>query len=331
LGASYNVTRTGTVLRVSFGQFMLTPYNENLIVSSETGAGGLANNLGAYGQQPLRPARRNMYDVGFEQAFGRYVSVSADYFWKFTSRDFDFDVLLNTPLTFPIQWNKSKIDGAAVRINLARFHGVTAYSVLGHTRSRFFGPEIGGIIFNDPNTPLSGAPFRIDHDQALEQTAHIQWQPRKDSFWYGMDWTYESGMVAGNAPFAVNATTPVSLTYLTPDQQAQAEITCGGVRATINAPLVSCAPNQLSSPLLYIPAPGAQNPDRNPPRVAPRNTFDMTSGYDNLFRTDKYKANATFTVANLTNKYALYNFLSTFSGTHFISPRTFTGQLTFVF
>jgi hypothetical protein len=34
---------------------------------------------------------------------------------------------------------------------------------------------------------------------------------------------------------------------------------------------------------------------------------------------------------NLTNNYALYNFLSTFSGTHFVSPRTFTGQLNLVF
>ena len=30
-----------------------------------------------------------------------------------------------------------------------------------------------------------------------------------------------------------------------------------------------------------------------------------------------------FTVVNLTNNVALYNFLSTFSGTHFVSPRTY--------
>jgi hypothetical protein len=28
---------------------------------------------------------------------------------------------------------------------------------------------------------------------------------------------------------------------------------------------------------------------------------------------------------------ALYNFLSTFSGTHFVTPRTFEGQITFSF
>ncbi len=330
-GASYNVARTGTILRGSYGKFFLTPYNENLIVSSETGSGGLANNLGAFGAQPLKPAKRNHFAVGFEQPFGRYLSVTGDYFWKYTDRDFDFDVLINSPLAFPIQWSKSKIDGFDGRINLSNIHGITAYAVLGHTRSRFFGPESGGIIFNDPNTPLSGAPFRIDHDQAFQQTTHLQWQPGKEGLWYAFNWTYESGLVAGNAPFAADTTTPVSLTYLSPDQQAQAAITCGGVRATIAAPLTSCAPAELSSPLLQIPAPGTENADRNPPRVAPRNMFDMTVGYDNVFRTDHYKANLSLTAVNISNQYSLYNFLSTFSGTHFVAPRNYTGQLTFVF
>jgi hypothetical protein len=33
------------------------------------------------------------------------------------------------------------------------------------------------------------------------------------------------------------------------------------------------------------------------------------------------------TVTNLTNKVALYNFLSTFSGTHFVSPRAYQAEL----
>jgi hypothetical protein len=34
---------------------------------------------------------------------------------------------------------------------------------------------------------------------------------------------------------------------------------------------------------------------------------------------------------NLTNKDALYNFLSTFSGTHFVTPRAFSAQVGLVF
>jgi hypothetical protein len=40
---------------------------------------------------------------------------------------------------------------------------------------------------------------------------------------------------------------------------------------------------------------------------------------------------AQLTVINIMNKVALYNFLSTFSGTHFVTPRAFSAQLGLVF
>lgn len=327
-GITYNVTRTKTVLRVGYSRLMPTPYNENLILSSSTGGGGLARNAGAVGEHPLTPATRNQYDAGFEQSIARHLIVDGEYFWKETKGDYDFDVLLNTPLTFPIQWRKSKIDGFDLRMTMPLYHGLTAYSVMGHSRSRFFGPESGGILFNNPSGLTSYAPFRIDHDQNFEQTTNVNYQPRVNGPWYGFTWRFDSGMVAGNAPVAMDSVTPVSLTYLTPDQQSQIELSCGGVRATLAHPLTSCAPGDLSTPLLRIPRPGTEDPDRNPARIAPRNLFDMSSGWDNVFRTDRFKTNATFSVTNLTNKVALYNFLSTFSGTHFVPPRSYTAGLT---
>ncbi|MGC2215438.1 MAG: TonB-dependent receptor [Silvibacterium sp.] len=330
-GITYNLTKTKSVLRVGYSRLMPTPYNENLILSSSTGSGGLAQNLGAFGQHPLNPATRNQYDTGFEQSISKYLIVDGEYFWKETKDDYDFDVLLNTPLTFPIQWRKSKIDGFDLRVTMPLNHGFSAYSVMGHSRSRFFGPERGGILFNNPNGLDSYAPFRIDHDQAFEQTTNLNYQPKVNGPWYGFTWRYDSGLVAGNAPFATNTTAPVNLAYLTPDQQQQIKLTCGGVRATLTAPLTSCAPYDLSSPLLKIPAPGTEDPDKNPPRIAPRSLFDMNGGWDNLFRRDRFKTNATFSVTNVTNKVALYNFLSTFSGTHFVPPRAYTGGLTLNF
>ena len=38
-----------------------------------------------------------------------------------------------------------------------------------------------------------------------------------------------------------------------------------------------------------------------------------------------------FSIVNLTNKEALYNFLSTFSGTHFVTPRTSQAEVRLVF
>jgi hypothetical protein len=42
LGIAYNIKQTGTVLRVAYARTMETPFNENLLLSSAAGAGGLA-------------------------------------------------------------------------------------------------------------------------------------------------------------------------------------------------------------------------------------------------------------------------------------------------
>jgi len=320
IGGSYFISRTGTVLRGSYGRFMLTPYNENLVLSSSTGTGGLAS--AGLGSNPLTPAKRNQFEAGLQQRFGNYLVADANYFWKYTDGDYDFGVLLNTSLAFPVQWQKSKIDGVSVRLTVPEHHGWSAYSVMGHTRSRFFGPEVGGLFFN---SPVSAGVFRIDHDQAFQQNTHVQYQFGKNLPWIGLTWHYESGMVAGNVPDYATALT------FTADQQAAIGLFCGSTFATPNSPIRSCSSGAQGATRVRIPEEGKEDDDKNPPRIAPRHTFDLAIGDDNLFRSDKRKVSLRLTVSNLTNRVALYNFLSTFSGTHFLAPRTFSARLGYSF
>jgi hypothetical protein len=83
--------------------------------------------------------------------------------------------------------------------------------------------------------------------------------------------------------------------------------------------------------LLNVPKPNTEDDDKNPPRIAARSLFDVSIGHDNIFRGDKYKVSLQVTAINLTNRYALYNFLSTFSGTHYVTPRALTAELGFHF
>jgi hypothetical protein len=244
--------------------------------------------------------------------------------WKYTNNAYDFDVLFSTPLTFPISWRKSKIDGVAVRINLTEFHGFTAYSVMGHTRSRYFGPENGGLIFN---SPVNVAVFRIDHDQAFQQSTHLQYQFAKKGPWVALSWRYDSGLVAGAVTSLGDALA------LDGDQQAAIGFFCGSTLPTITSPITACALPfpQWGATRLRIPAPGTENDDSNPPRVAPRNLFDVGMGFDNLFHTDRPRVTLKLTAVNVTNRVALYNFLSTFSGTHVVAPRTWQAELGLVF
>ena len=152
-----------------------------------------------------------------------------------------------------------------------------------------------------------------------------------NGLWGGFNWRYDSGLVAGAVPFATDSTTPVDLSGLTVDQQLQAGIICNGVKATPASGFTSCLPTEYKSSLVTIPAPGTENNDHNPPRVAPRNLFDVSLGKDNIFHADRYKMNLDLTAINVTNKYALYNFLSTFSGTHYVTPRALTAKITLNF
>jgi len=57
----------------------------------------------------------------------------------------------------------------------------------------------------------------------------------------------------------------------------------------------------------------------------------MALGDDDLFHGDRFQWSARVTVINITNQRAVYNFLSTFSGTHYVTPRAITGEIGFHF
>jgi len=336
VGIAYNIKKTNTVLRISYARTMETPFNENLVLSSVGCANSVLNPLlgcfEAGAITPLSPGWRNEFHAGFEQAFGKYLVFSGDYIWKYTHNGYDFSVLGNTPITFPVEWERSKIPGYIGRVSVPNYHGLTGLVVFSSVAARFFTPQIGGAGAVPSAVLAPGSvPFRIDHDEKFNMTAHIQYQPWKVGPWLGFNWRYDSGLVAGAVPFAADTTTPVDLTGLSADQQMQAGLFCGNVRPTLSSPLTTCAPSQYGSTLILIPAPGTENDDKNPQRIAPRSLFDLAVGDDDLFRGDHYKWSLRLSAINLTNKVALYNFLSTFSGTHYVTPRALTAELGFHF
>ncbi len=119
---------------------------------------------------------------------------------------------------------------------------------------------------------------------------------------------------------------------LSADQEFQAGFSCNGVAATPTQALpFNCPASEFSSKLVSVPGANLENDDHNPPRIQGRSLFDLALGQDDLFHGERYKWSARFTVINLANNYALYNFLSTFSGTHYVTPRTYTAQIGFHF
>jgi hypothetical protein len=348
VGLAYTISRTNTVLRLSYARTLETPFNENLVLSSQGCTSDVLSpllNCTAGVSGTLEPGFRNEFHAGLQQAFGKNFVISGDYIWKYTHNAFDFSVLGNTPITFPIDWHNSKIPGFALRADVPNFHHLSAFVVMSSVAARFFPPQVAGA---GATVGQSGFPFRIDHDERFNQTTHLQYQiPGKHGLWVGFNWRFDSGLTAGSVPCFSNtgdpntlcgaATLPngtpaVDLSGFTADQQFQAGFACNGVKATPFVALPNlCSASGFTSNLVSIPAPNTENDDKNPPRIAPRSLFDASIGEDNLFNGDKRKWSLRLTAVNITNKYALYNFLSTFSGTHYVTPRALNAELGFHF
>ena len=213
------------------------------------------------------PASRTSFTPDFQQAFGKNLVISGDYIWKYTHNAFDFSVLGNTPITFPIDWHNSKIPGFALRADVPNFHNFSAFVVMSSVAARFFPPQVAGA---GATVGGSGYPFRIDHDERFNQTTHVQYQmPGKHGPWVGFNWRFDSGLTAGAVPcynvtdpnsscnpinggpsITINGQPGIDLSGLTADQQFQAGLVCNGVKATPFAgiPAVSASPrNSLRS------------------------------------------------------------------------------------
>lgn len=348
LGMAYSIKPSSTVLRISYARTLETPFNENLVLSNNGCFSPVIAALVPCVQANLNPGFRNEFHAGLEQAFGRYLVFDGEYIWKYTHNAYDFSVLGNTPITFPIEWHNSKIPGYAASVRMPKLHGLTASVVFSSVAARFFPPQAGGL---GVTVGQKGLPFRIDHDEKFNQQTHLQYQPWKRGPWFAFSWRYDSGQVAGAAPcygLAAQNDCPGSTTLngqpavqmiangapMTADEEFEGGFFCGSIRATPTTGLPSICPvSQFGSMLIRVPAAGTQSDDRNPARIAPRHLFDAAIGDDDLFHfhNDKYRVSLQLTAVNLTNNYALYNFLSTFSGTHYVTPRTLTAEVGFHF
>ncbi len=319
VGLVYTADSIKTNFHLNYSRVFITPYNENLIVASSAGPGSISASLGAADSAILDTGHRNQFNCGFESVFSRF-SLSGEYLWKFTYGAYDFDVLLNSPLTFPTQFRKSKIDGGLVRLTLNPTHGVNGFFTISHVRSRLFGPQLGGISFSAPY----GNVARPDHDEGLAVNLNLRYQFGSRGPWINSSYRHDGGLVAVAVPDI-----PTAL-KLTGDEQQQMGLHCGPVFATVSMPLRSCS-EPISATRIRIPPPGKENDDRNPPRIAVRNTVDLSAGYDDLVHHENQSLGVRAEVVNLNNTSALYNFLSTFSGTHFLTSRAVTVGLHYTF
>ena len=126
--------------------------------------------------------------------------IDAEYIWKYTHKAYDFSVLGNTPITFPIEWASSKIPGYAIRASVPNFHGFTAFVVMSSVAARFF-DAAGQRESALPRRERARVPHRPRRKLQLRPLT-CNTSRGKSGPWVGFNWRYDSGLVGPPAQAA---------------------------------------------------------------------------------------------------------------------------------
>ena len=121
-----------------------------------------------------------------QQAFGRYLVFSGEYIWKYTHNAYDFSILGNTPITFPMEWDSSKIPGYAGRVSVPNIHGFSALLVFSSVAAHFSRRRSGepAQFRRGRSAAVDSIPHRPRRE--VQQTTHLQYQPWKNGPWLGL-------------------------------------------------------------------------------------------------------------------------------------------------
>ena len=239
----------------------------------------------------LRPELQDSWLLGVDQQLGKGVKVTLEYWWKTSVNTADNSQFLNTGLLYPIAAAKGRFHGLDLRIDVIPVHGWSGYLSAGTVRTIFYNPTVGGLDAASAGNQ-GNSPYLIDHDEKLTAQAGLRYDHQ--GFFGQVVCRYDSGLVAGDptAPGVAN----------NPDY-------------AFGIPYVHQVNDSLTGSYW---------------RVDPRTVWNLNVG--NAFQL----ANSRVLVAeldllNVFNEQAIYNFLSTFGGTHVIPPRTLAARLKYRF
>lgn len=297
VGLAY-VLPTRTALRFSYNRVFQTPSNENLLLSSSQAAVALIPadrlaELGGVGARVVPPERSHWYEAGIAQPIGDLFSIDAAYYWKNVSFLHDNDQFLNTGIVFPIALASGHVQGFELRVDVPTHYGFSGNFSFSHTKALAVPPFAGGLFLSE---------------EAV------------------------AGLENAGEPFRIDHDEPLASAFLVAWD--------GGPRLGLFATLEGRYDSGLVTEIEDVDAvrsdpdlaPGLALVDfsQDPLRVKSRFLLNASVGKE-LFKREHYTVRASFSALNLTNENRLYNYLSVFSGTHYIPPRSFGGRLEFSF
>lgn len=294
LGMAYRIEKTKTVLRAAYNRFLQTPALENLLLSSseEARVFSPAGEEGGVEGAPVQPSREWQVDTGFQQQFGRYLRLDADFYYRRLKNPPEITNFLETGIIFPANLDHSRSKGIETRLDLARVGGFSGFASYTNLHIYGFSPITGGLFLGeavDISMRPAGSRINIEEDQRNTLVFQMMYDKLPGKFWAAFGGRHDSG-------FAVE---------LEPDASEEE--------------FAMEFPEKILDRVNF---------DRG--FIKPHTVFDFSIGRD--FRLNEHVSlSGQFNIQNLADTFYLITFESVFSGTTVGRPRNYSGKLSFNF
>ena len=193
LGVSRYFAKSDLLLHAAYDRIFQTPSFENILLASSPDVVVLNPDVL---RLPVEPSHGNYYEAGLTKGFFGQLRLDANFYRRNVNNFADDNLLLNTPVAFPIAFRKANIYGAEGRIgipNWGRLSGFVSYSYM--VGSAYF-PVTGGLFLGqDATNALTqlGGRFWVSQDQRNTVRGRFRYQ-FKPRVWGALGADYGSGL-----------------------------------------------------------------------------------------------------------------------------------------
>src|ERR1035437_3858055 len=193
LGVSRYFAKSQLLVHAAYDRVFQTPSFENILLSSSPDVVVLNPNVL---RLPVEPSHGNYYELGVTKGFMGKFSLDLNSYVRNVNNFADDDLLLNTPIGFPIAFRKARIYGAEGKVNLplwGHLSGFVSYSYM--VGSAYF-PVTGGLFLGQSATNaltnLAGR-FWVSQDQRNTVRTRFRYQ-FLTRLWAALGGEYGSGL-----------------------------------------------------------------------------------------------------------------------------------------
>ena len=176
IGVSRYFASHELLAHAAYDRVFQTPSFENILLSSSPGVVVLNPNVL---RLPVAPSHGNYFEAGITKGFVGNLSLDVNGYFRNINTFADDDLLLNTPVSFPIAFRKGRIYGAEGKVNIpqwGKLSGFVSYSYM--VGSAYF-PVTGGLFLGESATnaltQLSGR-FWVSQDQRNTVRTRFRYQ-----------------------------------------------------------------------------------------------------------------------------------------------------------